>query len=73
METGEHILDFHNYKAIINIFLYEGLREALVNTLIMSGFQIVFLLPWGFFLTYFLYKKIILTHPSQKDIMQFKG
>ena len=61
METGKHVLDFHNYKAIINIFLYEGLSEALVNTLIMSGFQIVFLLPWGFFLTYFLYKKIILT------------
>lgn len=59
--TGKLVFDFQRYKAIKNLYLTGGLRESLVNTLLFSGFQIIFLLPWGFFLTYFLYKKIPLT------------
>ncbi len=59
--TGKLTFDFKLYKSIKNLYLTGGLKEALVNTLILSSFQIVFLLPWGFFLTYFLYKKIPLT------------
>lgn len=59
--TGKLEWDFKYYKAIVDLYKTGGLKEALVNTLILSGFQIIFLLPWGFFLTYFLYKKIPLT------------
>ena len=42
----------------MELFRTNELKDALVNTLLTSGFQIIFLLPWGFLLTYFLYKKI---------------
>ena len=37
------------------------LKTALINTLYTFGFLTLFMLPWGFFITYFLYKKIALT------------
>ncbi len=59
--TGLHVLTFQNFEDVITLFKTDQLKVALINTLLTSGFQIVFLLPWGFFLTYFLYKKIPLT------------
>ena len=59
--TGKLDTSFHYYKAIVNLYKTGGLKESLVNTFIMSGFRIVFLLPWGFFLTYFLFKKLPFT------------
>ena len=56
--TGEKYLTFKNFEALVELFETNELKDALVNTLITAGFQIIFLLPWGFFLTYFLYKKI---------------
>ncbi|MBQ8393972.1 MAG: sugar ABC transporter permease [Clostridia bacterium] len=61
METGRHFLTLKNFEDVFTLFKTDELKIALVNTLLTSGFQIVFLLPWGFFLTYFLYKKIPLT------------
>lgn len=60
-ETGTHYFTLENFASLVNLFKTNELKNALVNTLIMSGFQILFVLPWGFFLTYFLYKKIPLT------------
>lgn len=56
---GAFTLD--NFKMIINLFKTNELKIALINTLITSGFQIIFLVPWSFMLSYFLYKKIPLT------------
>ena len=57
--TGELFYTFKNFESLIELFKTEELKNALVNTLLTAGFQILFLLPWGFFLTYFLFKKII--------------
>lgn len=59
-KTGKHTLGFQNFKAVAEYYKSGIFKDALKNTLLNSGFQIIFLLPWGFFLTYFLYKKIIL-------------
>ena len=56
--TGELFYTFKNFESLIELFKTEELKNALVNTLLTAGFQILFLLPWGFFLTYFLFKKI---------------
>ncbi len=56
--TGEKYLTWKNFEALVELFRTQELKNALVNTLLTAGFQIIFLLPWGFFLTYFLYKKI---------------
>ena len=51
-----------NFKAIPAMFGKFGeLRVALGNTLLTWAFLVVFLLPWGFLLTYFLYKKVRLS------------
>ena len=60
-ETGEHYFTMENFSSLVSLFKTNELKNALINTLYMSGFQILFVLPWGFFLTYFLYKKIPLT------------
>ena len=56
--TGEKYLTLKNFESLVELFKTNELKNALVNTLLTAGFQIIFLLPWGFFLTYFLYKKI---------------
>ena len=56
--TGEKYLTLKNFESLAELFKTNELKDALVNTLLTAGFQIIFLLPWGFFLTYFLYKKI---------------
>jgi ABC-type sugar transport system permease subunit len=59
--TGKTYFTFDNFSSIIELFKTNELKVALLNTLLTSGFQIVFLLPWSFVLSYFLYKKIPLT------------
>ena len=56
--TGEMYFTFNNFESLVELFETNELKKALINTLLTAGFQIVFLLPWGFFLTYFLFKKI---------------
>lgn len=56
--TGELYFTFKNFESLVELFKTNELKKALVNTLLTAGFQIIFLLPWGFFLTYFLFKKI---------------
>ena len=56
--TGEKYLTLKNFEALIELLKTNDFKGAIVNTFLTAGFQIVFLLPWGFFLTYFLYKKI---------------
>ena len=59
--TGKTSFTFDNFKMVFNYFKTNELRIALINTLITSGFQIVFLVPWSFILSYFLYKKVPLS------------
>lgn len=59
--NGKTPFTFDNFVMVFNYFKTNELRIALINTLITSGFQIVFLVPWSFILSYFLYKKIPLT------------
>ncbi len=61
VNTGELYFTVKNFQAVFNAFKSDELKVALINTLLTSGFSIFFLLPWGFFITYFLYKKIPLT------------
>lgn len=56
--TGEMYITFKNFEALLELFETNELKDALVNTLLTAGFQIIFLLPWGFLLSYFLFKKI---------------
>ena len=56
--TGKRYFTFENFKTIKILFKLGEMKTALCNTLLTSGFITVFLLPWSFFLTYFLYKKI---------------
>ena len=60
--TGEKYLTFKNFEALVELFETNELKDALVNTLITAGFQIIFLLPWGFFLTYFLLPKVFFAY-----------
>lgn len=60
-ETGLNYLSLKNFEDVITLFKTDTLRIALWNTLLTAGVQTLFVLPWGFFLTYFLYKKIPLT------------
>ena len=60
--SREEYFTFDNFKAIPSLFgKFGDLRTALSNTLLTWIFLVVFLLPWGFLLTYFLYKKIALS------------
>ena len=59
--TGEYYFTWDNFGDLLAYFKTGTLRVALENTLYTAAFQIIFLFPWGFFLTYFLYKKIPLT------------
>jgi len=61
-DTGKNYFTFANFKDIPALFgRYGDLRIALYNTLLTWVFLAVFLLPWAFFLTYFLYKRIRLS------------
>ena len=56
---GKIYWTLNNFKMVFSKFgEYGKLREALSNTFITWVFLTVFLLPWAFMLTYFLYKKI---------------
>lgn len=57
-KTGKVYPTLDNFKMLVTLFKDGELKRALVNTLLTSGFQTIFLLPWAFVLTYFLYKKI---------------
>lgn len=59
--SGKAKFTFDNFVMVFNYFKTKELRIALMNTLITSGFQIFFLVPWSFILSYFLYKKIPLS------------
>lgn len=59
--TGKQYFTIENFKALVNLFKTSELKNAFINTLITSGFQIIFLVPWSFILSYFLYKKLPLT------------
>lgn len=59
--TGELYFTFDNFKSLIAYMKTNELKDAFINTLLTSGFQIFFLLPWGFLLTYFLFKKVPLS------------
>lgn len=59
--TGNVLFTWGNFAAVKKLFELGTMKTALVNTLITCGFQTIFLLPWAFFLTYFLYKKIRLS------------
>jgi len=61
VETGELYFTTKNFQTVFKELQSSEIRSALINTLLTSGFSIFFLLPWGFFITYFLYKKIPLT------------
>jgi len=62
-EAGETV-SWNNFRTNVDDLLFAfrlgDLRKAFVNTFITSGFLILFMLPWGFFVTYFLYKRILL-------------
>lgn len=51
---------FNNFKALEIAYKYADLKIGFNNTLLTFGLML-FLLPWGFFVTYFLYKKITLS------------
>lgn len=59
--TGEIFYTWANFRKLPTLFQYDYLKTALTNTLYTFLFLTVFMLPWGFFVTYFLYKKIALS------------
>jgi len=61
-QTGKRYFTFDNFKSIFLLFKMQNgeMRDAFANTLLTSGFLMVFLLPWAFLVTYFLNKKIFL-------------
>ena len=61
INSGKLYFTMENFKSIIDLFKSNELKVAFLNTFIISAFQIVFLVPWSFVLSYFLYKKIPLT------------
>ena len=58
VSTGNSVFSMDNFSEIFRLFKDGELSRALGNTLLTSGFLTLFMLPWGFFVTYFLYKKI---------------
>lgn len=61
VSTGKEYFTLDNFKAVFNLLRTGDLKSAMINTLITSGFQIIFLVPWSFVLSYFLFKKVPLT------------
>ena len=61
INSGKLYFTMENFKSIIDLFKSNELKVAFLNTFIISAFQIIFLVPWSFVLSYFLYKKIPLT------------
>lgn len=59
--TAKPYFTFDNFSSLVDLFKTSDLKQAFINTLITSGFQIIFLVPWSFILSYFLYKKLPLT------------
>ena len=60
--AGKIKFTFDNFTRIPTLFSKGGeLLVSLENTLITWAFLTVFLLPWAFTLTYFLYKKVFLS------------
>ena len=59
-ETGNYFFTDANFKILVTAYRYGNLMPALANTLLTFGLM-MFFLPWGFFITYFLYKKIFLS------------
>ena len=60
-KTGQNYFTADHFLALKINFTNSTLKDALINTLLTFGFNTLFLLPWGFLLTYFLYKKIRLS------------
>jgi len=59
INTQKLYFTFENFKFLKAYFGKSGeLRVALGNTLLTWAFLTVFLIPWAFIITYFLYKKI---------------
>ena len=56
--TKERYFTTDNFNMISVLFKSGELRKAFGNTILTWAFLTVFLLPWSFLLTYFLYKKI---------------
>lgn len=60
-DLGKNYFTLANFKDIPALFVEFGpMRVALGNTFMMWSFNVFFLLPWAFLITYFLYKKIAL-------------
>lgn len=59
--TNELFFTTDNFPTLVRAFQHDNLKTALINTLLTFGLTL-FLMPWGFFLTYFLYKKIKLSN-----------
>lgn len=59
--SQKEVFTLKNFGAVWDLLKTSGLKTAMINTLITSGFQIIFLVPWSFVLSYFLFKKIPLT------------
>ena len=57
---GEFKFTLQNFKEFPLLWQFGGAKTELTNTFLTFGLLIL-LLPWGFFLTYFLYKKIALS------------
>ena len=58
--TGGNIFTWDNFKDLLVDLKYGDTKVAIQNTFLTFGLMLL-LLPWGFFLTYFLYKKIPLS------------
>lgn len=58
--TGGYSFSFQNFEGLITAFKYHELGDSFANTFLTFGFLLI-LLVWGFFLTYFLFKKIPLS------------
>lgn len=57
--TKQRYFTLENFKTVFVLLGKSGeLARALGNTMLTWAFLTVFLLPWAFFLTYFLYKRI---------------
>ena len=58
VQSGKRYFTFENFNTLKVLLQIGELKDALLNTFLTSGFLMVFLLPWAFLITYFLYKKI---------------
>lgn len=61
INAGKRVFTFDNFSALTWHLKHGDLKVSLLNTLLTFAFLTVFMLPWGFFVTYFLYKKIRLS------------